>query len=127
LLANILDYVLFRKLNKATKAKLVESAFFTFNGMLFGVLLNDIFKMLGGDLNTSKTGYRLYNHDVMQDELYGYLISLGTATTGILPFLQIYHKWTNNIALGLGMAVGVFYSNTSEQGKYVGLVQRPAK
>lgn len=124
MLANILDYALLNKLNKATKRKIVESAFFTFNGLLFGILLNDIFKLLGGSqLNNTPAGFRLINHEVMQDEYYGYLISAGTGLVGIIPQLQINNKWTNNAALALGMSVGVYYANASEQGKYVGLAQ----
>lgn len=123
MLANILDYVLLNKLNKATRSKLIEGAFFTFNGLLVGVLINDIFKLLGGNINTTPTGIRLFNHELMKDELYGYMISIGAGVTAILPNLQIYHKWTNNVAFSLGMNFGIYYANTSEARKYVGLAQ----
>ena len=126
MLGLILDYLLFRKLNHATRGKLVEGAFFTFNGILLGVLINDIFKMFGGDtFNKTPVGLNLLGHEVMKDELYGYLISSAVSTTGIIPFLRIYNKWTNNLALSIGMNAGVAYANLSEAGKYVGFAQVP--
>ena len=126
MLGLLLDYLLFRKLNHATRGKLVEGAFFTFNGIILGVLINDIFKMFGGQtFNQTPVGFNFLGHEMMKDELYGYMISSAVSLTGIIPLLQIYHKWTNNIALSIGMNAGVAYANLSEAGKYVGFVQEP--
>lgn len=82
--------------------------------------------MFGGTTFNTPVGINLFNHQFMKDELYEYLIGFGTGVTGVIPGLQIYNKWTNNAALSLGMTIGVYYANVSEQGKYIGMVKNPA-
>lgn len=97
----MLSILLDRLLTKNTRSTVVRLSFFAFQGLLGAVLLNDIFRLLYGD----------FHHKTEVE--YG-LAGLITIVPFIHDQFKILDHKSNNIMMGLGMAVGTYLANHSE-------------
>jgi hypothetical protein len=100
MLSLLLDYIL--KGNKLRDI-LVRGSFFTLNGILASILLNDIIRVLYGDFHQKR-------------ELeYGLAWAIAVSPY-LIPQFTLFGHTTNNLAMGLGMGLGTFMANRSEHG-----------
>ena len=90
MLSLILDYFL---RNSKLKNEIIRLSFFTFQGLLGSVIINDVFRILFGEFKEK---------EMIQ---YG-IASLVVAAPYVSPQLAVFKKRSNNIALGFGLGVG---------------------
>jgi hypothetical protein len=89
-LSLILDYLL---KNSKLKNEIIRLSFFTFQGLLGSVIINDVFRILFGDFKEK---------EMIQ---YG-IASVVAVAPYISPKLAVFKKRSNNLALGFGLATG---------------------
>lgn len=94
----LLDYI-FK--SPVLKQKVVRYTFFVFQGMLAGILMNDILRILYGDF------------DKKQAFEYG-IAAFVAGVPFIIPQLTIIDHKTNNISLGAGLALGTWMATRTE-------------
>ena len=103
MLSLILDY--FLQGNKLRDV-IVRVGFFLFNGVLVGVTINDLIRILFGDMEKK-----------VEIE-YG-IAGIIAASPYIYDKLALMGAKSNNVFLGSGMALGTMFANRSEEGKKV--------
>lgn len=91
------------------KALIVRYAFYSFNGILGGIFMNDIIRILFGDVNLKHS--------------YQYLIAGTIGGSGyIYRPLSFFGDPNNNLALGAGVALGHYWAELSEKGEKINVV-----
>lgn len=84
----------------ALRDTVVRYSFFSFNGLLAGVFLHDLLRILFAKV----------------DEKYEYGLGAATLASGhVIPELAIFGDANNNTFLGGGMLVGTFWSAQTEK------------
>lgn len=79
------------------------------NGVLIGILLNDVLRLLFADFT--------------QKEMLEYSVSGLTAASGYVFGLPLLNNKENNLSLGSGMALGTLWANMTEQPHPVSLLK----
>ena len=88
------------------KAMVVRYSFYTFNGILGGIFMNDIIRILFGDVDLKHQ--------------YQCMIAAAVGGSGYLwDRLALFGDKENNVFLGLGLGIGHYWSELSEQGKRI--------
>lgn len=88
------------------KELVVRYSFYTFNGIILGVFLNDIVRILFGDFELKSP--------------YQYAIAGLVGSSGyVLQPLAFFGDKNNNLFLGGGMMLGHWWSQLSESGKKI--------
>lgn len=98
MLGILLDQLL--KKNRFRDA-IVRNSFFVFNGLIGGLLINDLIRILYGDF------------DGKQKIEYGLSGFVGISPF-IIPQFTLFDNKSNNIAMASGMALGTYMANRTE-------------
>jgi len=101
-LSLLIDQVL--KGRGSTRTTIVRLGFFTFQGILAGILINDIIRLLYGDFD-GKSNFQ-----------YG-IAGAVAAAPFIIPELTLMKDKTNNLTMGAGMGIGTWMANRTEHGQ----------
>ena len=101
-LSLILDQ--FLKNRGGTRTTIVRLGFFTFQGILAGILMNDILRLLYGDFE-GKANYQ-----------YGIAAAVAISPY-VLPELTLMKEKSNNVTMGIGMGIGTYMANRTEHGE----------
>jgi hypothetical protein len=96
----LLDHTSIAK-NKKLKETLIRGAFFVFQGLLASILLNDSLRILYGDFDSKP----LVEYGVA---------TLVTISPYISPRFHLMGRAQNNYAMGIGMTIGTWLANQSE-------------
>jgi hypothetical protein len=107
---------------KIDNKAVIADGFATFQGVLAGIALNDIWRMLnlpGNNTPISINGIPSTNFSV--DYLYQVTIA------GLIAASQVLFKVDHGLAFGAGMFTGATWANTAEQGGYIGFAQTQPK
>ena len=99
----ILDAVL---KNSKIRDTVVRLSFFTLNGILAGIFMNDL--------------TRIFIGEIPNKHIYEYLISGGVGASGLV--LPIFGKPINNLMLGAGMVIGTFWADITEESNSISLL-----
>lgn len=101
-LSLLIDQIL--KGRGSTRTTVVRLAFFTFQGILAGILMNDVMRLLYGDFEGK--------------ENFQYGISGAVAISPyIISELTLMKDKTNNLTMGAGMGIGTWMANLTERGE----------
>ncbi len=103
MLSLMVDHIL--KGNKL-RDTVVRASFFLFNGVLVGVTLNDLIRILFGDMEK-------------KEEIEYAISGLVAVSPYVYDRLALMGANSNNLFLGSGMAIGTMFANRSEEGKKV--------
>lgn len=91
------------------KELVVRYSFYTFNGILAGIFLNDIIRLLYGDFNEKHN--------------FQFMIAGAVAGSGyLIPNIALFGDKNNNLFLGGGLALGHWWSELSEKGEKIEVV-----
>lgn len=99
-----------------TYRKVIESAFFGLSGIFVGIMLNDIWRLFDLPGNRQHSEYI----DINQDEIYQYVIAAAISVSSLV--IPIEARNSNNLFLGIGTAIGIRVSNSTELGRKIGLL-----
>jgi len=105
------------------RADLVEGSFFALQGLMGGILLNDIWRWLDLPGNDEYAKVPIIDKEIRADELYQQGIGLGIAALGLVG-IPLYGSRNNSIALGAGTMLGSHVANESENYHYIGLSKK---
>ena len=96
-----------------------EHSFFLLQGIFVGIGLNDLWRILNLPGNKEPLTMTPIG-EIDKDEAYQYAVDAAVALSGLL--LPLFGKPTNNALLGAGMAVGTKWSNTTERGSSLSIL-----
>jgi hypothetical protein len=95
----------------------LENGFYTLQGILIGIALNDIWRILNLPGNNAPLSVGGQPSPYTYDWIYQ--IAIG----GALAAAQVLFKVEHGIAMGTGVFMGSTWSNMSEAGNYIGFTQ----
>src|SRR4051812_45112324 len=101
-LSLLIDQIL--KGRGSTRTTIVRLGFFTFQGILVGILMNDVMRLLYGDFNGK--------------ENFQYGIAAAVAVSPyVISDLTLMKEKTNNLTMGAGMGIGSWRASRTEHGE----------
>ena len=91
------------------KELVVRYSFYAFNGIVGGIFMNDIIRIIFGDFELKYP--------------YQYMLAGIVGSSGyVLPEVAFFGDKNNNMFLGMGLALGQYWSNLSQKGEKIEVV-----